>query len=214
MRRFRVLHYKSGIDGKVVDNAIGFWTKVVNLWDWKTWFLPWYSHDEIWVPDETTGAFRDDFGACTEIFLGTCYSSTMGQIRTKEPKRRFEINGTRKLPASEVLTHPERWDYTEFEVEDYEFEWGCDWMDIQVEFNKGYAKRDISKFFPVIRHLVKQDKLRYICSEFGYNACAMFNIFKNIGHGIISPLRLARKMPWIRNLVTGKLVRGNDGDKS
>ncbi len=34
--RFRVLHYKSGIDGKVIDNAIGFWTKMMNLWDWKT----------------------------------------------------------------------------------------------------------------------------------------------------------------------------------
>ncbi len=201
MKKFRVLHYKSGIDGKVVDNAIGFWTKLMNLWDWKTWFLPAYSHSEIWVPDEN-GVFSIPHGPST-FYFGTCYSSTMGQIRTEGA----QVNGTRKLLASVMLKHPERWDYTEFEVRDTAFTLGDDYMENEVGLNEGYAKRDISKFFPIIRHFVKQDKRRNICSEFVHNACVMFRVLLR-PFKVISPLRLARKMPWIRNLVTGKLVKG------
>ena len=211
-KRFRVLHYKSGIDGKVVDNAIGFWTKVINLWDWKTWFLPWYSHSEIWVPHPWAlpsahgGNFVEYDSLLKEnVFVGTCYSSTMGQIREKET--RFAISGTRKLPASEVLKHPERWDYTEFEVPDKVSANGMRLMEFLVITNKGYAKRDISKFFPIVRHFVKQDALRYICSEFGHKVCVVFKVLKGPGK-VISPLRLARKMPWIKDLVTGKLLKG------
>ena len=213
MRRFRVLHYRSAIDGNMVDNAIGFWTKVMNLWDWKTWFLPWYSHSEIWVPDERSGFSlisstiypgRDSLVNKTH-YHGTCYTSTMGQIRTEGA----QVNGTRKLLASVVLKHPERWDFTEFEVPDHIFQRGLRWMEVEVRHNKGYAKRDISKFFPIIRHFVKQDKARNICSEFAHNACIAFVKFP-YPFKVISPLRLARKMPWIRNLVTGKLVREND----
>ncbi len=199
MKRFRVLHYKSGIDGKVVDNAIGFWTKVVNLWDWKTWFLPWYSHSEIWVPDPEAGFEKCYDGVDLLKPDGTCYTSTMGQISTEGA----QISGNRKLLASVVLKHPERWDYTEFEVPDHIFERGLRWMEVEVKFNQGYAKRDISKFFPIMRHFVKQDKLRNICSEFVHNACTAFIVLPR-PFKVISPLRLARKMPWIRNLVTGK----------
>lgn len=210
MKKFRVLHYKSGIDGKVVDNAIGIWTKIVNLWDWKTWFLPAYSHDEIWVPDERCGFEKCYDGIDLLRPAGTCYSSTMGQIRDKEAAmidKHGAHAGTRKLLASVVLKHPERWDYTEFEVEDHIFERGMRCMEYRVKMNKGYSKRDISKFFPVVRHFVKQDPLRDICSEFVQNLCVVFRVLKG-PFKVISPLRLARKMPWIRNLVTGKLVKG------
>ena len=207
-KRFRVLDYKSGIDGKVVDNAIGFWTKVVNLWDWKTWFLPWYSHTEIWVPGERSG-FRTrpiiaGGGRVKYVtrFHGTCYSSTMGQIRTEGA----QVKGTRKLFASIVLKHPERWDYTEFEVGDKDFAIGMRYMEGEVQHNEGYAKRDISKFFPIIRHFVKQDMFRNICSEFGHNACVMFGVLLG-KFKVISPLRLARKMPWIKTLVGNKIVK-------
>ncbi len=208
MKKFRVLHYRSTIDGNMVDNAIGFWTKVVNLWDWKTWFLPSYSHSEIWVPDEN-GNFSvlyadEEYGGYIEYFVGTCYSSTMGQIRTEGA----QVSGTRRLLASVVLKHPERWDYTEFETySDVDFRELINWMNSSVDRNRGYAKRDISKFFPIIRHLVKQDPQRYICSEFVFSACIMSDVIEDYPK-VISPLRLARKMPWIRNLVTDKLVRG------
>lgn len=202
MKRFRVLHYRSAIDGNMVDNAIGFWTKVMNLWDIRTWRLPAYSHTEIWVPDGH-GRFSTSYTCHPITYCGTCYTSTMGQIRTEGA----QVEGTRRLLASVVLKHPECWDYTEFEVPDDVFANGMRCMAYRVLMNKGYAKRDISKFFPIVRHLVKQDPLRDICSEFAQNLCVVFRVLAG-PFKVISPLRLARKMPWIRNLKTGKLVKG------
>jgi len=90
------------------ERGIGKW---IVRW---TWFLAlfynWkalkynYSHEELWIPDED-----GKFGLPWARLSGQCFSSTT----------RGGAKGVRFAPASEVLKHPERWKYIEFEVDAY-----------------------------------------------------------------------------------------------
>lgn len=190
--KIRFLLYKAGIDGKYVDNGISFWTGVINLpkviWQERMWNLKkwgkavWdfikraYSHTEIWKPDKKGMFITPPENLATKplikwfksnVFTGTCYTSTMGQVRNKNAPPE---DGTVKRPANQVLKNPERWDYVEVDLEDKDFDRLIYWMDLEVENNLGYGKRDTLKFFGLG---FLADKLRNICSEFDHNGAVV-----------------------------------------
>lgn len=202
MRKVRFLLYKAGIDGKAVDNGISFWTGLINLpkviWQERTWNLKkwgkavWdfikraYSHTEIWKPNKkgmfitlpeslATKPLKKWFKS--NVCAGTCYTSTMGQARNKNAPPE---DGTVKRPAAGVLKHPKRWDYVEVDLEDEDFDRLIYWMDLEVENNLGYGKRDTLNFFGLG---FLADKLRNICSEFNHNGVVVAMI-----KGFIAPI--------------------------
>jgi hypothetical protein len=71
----------------------------------------------------------------------------------------------------------------------------------------GYGKRDISKFFPVVRHIVPNEKIRNICSEFCRNFMTMAAFFKK--SKLVSP----RLMAWEIYRKTGTLPVQVSGSK-
>ncbi len=161
------------------------WKYIVN-WLITIWTMSRYSHCEIWTPEEVEG-FSNVFEEMSGIpgfyggddYFGTCYTATM----------RGKANGTVKRDASEVLDHPEHWDYVEIEIDANQYQSLLTWMKTAVASNKGYARRDLLKFiFPYHR----PDDERYICSEF-VNEMLFFVGFFWEG-GIISPKALAKKL--------------------
>jgi hypothetical protein len=159
------------------------------------------SHEEIWEADEVFGCFNqierqlkfDGAGVVSRRapnnYLGRCWTSTM----------RDDANGTVVRPASQVLKTPDNWCYVEYEVperDDLSIEQERDWifsifdasyisrgtygdglayMQHEVDHNLGYAKHDLMKFAPVLRHLISDPK-RNICSEFCHNAKVCFGL--------------------------------------
>jgi len=149
---FRLLFYRPKVDGKWIDNAIAIWTRLWNLKAPKNLIC---SHVEIWIPE--SNVFVKD-----GKFVGMCYSSTMGQIRSKNTIG----DGVRKAPAADILKHPERWFYCQFDdvsKKNYE-QLVCD-MEKDIANNQGYDMKLIWSFF-WIRRDVDGDKDKYICSEF------------------------------------------------
>ncbi len=124
----RVIAYKSKVDGHLLDNIIGTSTKIKSILTGKWGELKFnYSHMELWEPNEAREFVHiDDSG--NPHYLGTCYTSTT----------RGEAKGVVKRPASEVLTHPDRWDYWEIEVDAGCWEPVKEWF--REEIGKGYDK--------------------------------------------------------------------------
>ncbi len=160
MKRYRTLFYHSKWgDGHVIDNAIALTTQAYNLWRfydpvlWDVVKLG-LSHEEIWVPNENGLFARLISRTATEDmkcgYTGTCYTSTMGQVRGSNNVG----DGTCKRNAALVLKHPERWSYTEHEVSDYKYDLMVWYLEKQVAENKGYG--------------LGPDK--NICSEISHNA--------------------------------------------
>lgn len=178
--RLRLLLYKAGTDGKLLDNAISAWTKLFN------WNTGPYSHAEIWVPDENE-RFTGIIYYHAEIYHGTCYTSTMGQTRNKNAPPE---DGVVKRPAYQVLKHPERWDYMEFDVPIWAFKLAVTWANHQVHKNKGYDKKAIASYFIRFFGWVPHSKDKFICSEF----CAYFLRICTIlvPWAVPSPRRLSR----------------------
>ena len=142
----------------LVDDAISWWTWFGNIGTGP------YSHVEIWTPAERGMFITHPLKASKlnkiEVYTkihGTCWTSTM----------RGDNNGTVKRPASEVLKNPKRWDYVEIDIPEDDYSRLIYWMQLEVENNKGYGKRDLLKFFGLGMFA---DKLRNICSEFTHNA--------------------------------------------
>ena len=77
------------------------------------------------------------------------------------------MKGTCLRPASEVLTHPERWDVGVIAtITDGCYKRGMPWIKAEVDGNKGYDKLCIADFFnPLRRWLPLHDKWKQICSE-------------------------------------------------
>ncbi len=72
-----------------------------------------FSHVSVWFPDENGIFTLNNIGAHADTqYAGQCFSSTT----------RGDSKGVRFAPASEVLHHPERWMYQEYEVADKEIE--------------------------------------------------------------------------------------------
>jgi len=175
-----MLFYKPARDGKWIDNAISGWTRIWNLGIPKELVC---SHQEIWTPDTNNlGHWMD----------GWCWTSTMGQVRNKGTK----YNGVCCRPASEILKHPERWYYAEFDVCDEAYKKMVEFMQDEVKNNKGYDVSMILNFFIPIG-IGRKDK--WICSEFS-NAAAKIGLgcqctdYKDIADALsdkFSPMRTA-----------------------
>ena len=133
----------------LMDDLISWWT-----WLWNIGTGP-YGHAEVWLPDESM--FDCGLPHCADCYFGTCYTSTL----------RDNYKGTCKRPASEVIKHPERWDYVEVEIEEKDYNRLVYWMDLEVENNKGYdMKASLSHLTPWRFHDIDKNN----CSEFGHNA--------------------------------------------
>ena len=193
MKHYRTLYYRAKFgDGHILDNIIA----------WGTMYEggeP-FSHCEIQTPDEN-GNFVESKrvpipcpdnkpGCCTchyklvESFVGTCWTSTM----------RGDHDGTVKRDASMVLTHPERWWYSEHEVSDGQFNRMIRHMEAEVRDNLGYSKWELAKFIPILRHFISPDIWRNICSEFCHNAMCVARTFSTF-FAIVSPRKLAKLDP-------------------
>ena len=191
MMKFRTLFYMAGVDGKLVDNGIAAWTQLIHSWrllnkEQRAIILKGFSHEEIWLPDER-GSF--EFGYFRiyhdrHYYNGTCYTSTMGQLRDKNAPA---SNGTVKRPASEVLKHPGRWCFAEFEIRASSYTLLEAYLKREVANNRGYGKKDIGKFFGLG---FMSDPNRNICSELGNNAMITADILEGLFR-VVSPLMSA-----------------------
>lgn len=162
MAKYRTLFYHSRWnDKKWIDNAIALSTQAYNLWrmiDPVAWEIVklGLSHEEIWVPDEGYFDYGPDAeevamsGVYDSGYLGTCYTSTLGQVRGGNNVG----NGTCKRDASLVLKHPERWSYTEHDVPLWRFDAMMAYLNMEVRKNNGYGL----------------GPNKNICSEVGHNA--------------------------------------------
>ena len=142
-----------------------------------------YSHVEIWIPDED-GRFKSILNIgqpcshkgclahcshpcefCGRIsgnhYLGQCFSSTT----------RGDAEGVRFAPASEVLKHPERWDYIEVEVDDERFEVALD--EAKRLVGNGY---DYGYIISFLQPFIVQKESDWACSEF----CDWFGFLNHI----------------------------------
>lgn len=168
-----MLFYRPAKDGKWLDNLIAFWTTIWNMVMPKALRC---SHQEIWTDNN-------------------CWTSTMGQIRNKGTK----YNGVCVRPASEVLFHPERWFYAEFQVCDEAYNRMIAFMQDEVKNNKGY---DVSMIFNFFLPIGIGSKDKWICSEFS-NAAALAGLgcrcsdYKKIAAALktkFSPMRTANTL--------------------
>ncbi len=205
---------------RLFDDGISLWTGLFNP------FTPGYSHWEGWVPRENGGQFvqfkqiPDDIYGEIAGYFGTCYTSTM----------RGNDNGTVSRPASTVFTHPERWEYIEFEVTDESFEEAKAWADERVAGKHKYSMKDIRRFFMplwLLRKLKWDDPDREICSEHGEGwAVRLYSYSRNMNMNlwvlykilIRSPRRLWRDLVKRHHvptysLATGQRVRDERGKR-
>ena len=122
-----------------------------------------FSHEEIWLPDKEYNRIHNTFGDGFVAektggsanfnfcgYIGECFSSTT----------RGAADGVRFAPASEVLKHPERWSYIEFEVDPERLE-------VALEESKKIVglKYDFWGVFGFIQPFAFQDPKKYFCSE-------------------------------------------------
>ncbi len=211
--RIRILFYKAKFpDGHIIDDGISLWTGFLALISFGWNRLKYnYSHVEVWLPDEDGRFFgcghrrggaasissNDDetFSATVNLplyeleYYGQCFSSTT----------RGKWNGVRFAPASQVLTHPDRWDYIECEVDKDGLELALELARIQV--GKAYDYKGIIPgfFWPWNIH----NKNKWYCSEL----CSWFANICDLTekwHERISPRKLAHVL--VRD-TRGKMVK-------
>lgn len=137
----------------VVGRAIVAWTWVLGLfYNWKVLKYN-YSHEECWIPGQLEGISQRIFVADWKnkpLYRGQCFSSTT----------RGGAEGVRFACVSEVLHHPERWDYIECEVDPERLE-------VAVEEAKKLVGRkyDYWGIFGFVQPFIVQDPKKYFCSE-------------------------------------------------
>ncbi len=178
MANIRFLFYKAAVDGKWLDDAISIYTGIFPC----NWGTKGYSHVECWFADEN-GEFEildPEPQHCGDDnwdvkYAGQCFSSTT----------RGDAKGVRFAPASEVLRHPERWDYQEFEVKGKTLRIIKGWCALQVGLKYDFAGL-FGFFLPFNIH----NERRWYCSEVcGYTAY-LFSLIKHRKR--ISPRRLSK----------------------
>jgi len=142
-----------------------------------------YSHEEIWLPDEDECFERVSMPMeCDKIlsreYLGKCFSSTT----------RGDAEGVRFAPASEVLKHPERWDYVECIVSDNAYE------GFKAEADKLVGKKyDFLGIFGFLNPFPVHSKMKWYCSEICNWAKKLLRITRKKSKRI-SPRKSAYKM--------------------
>ena len=175
--KIRFLVYRASQERwNIVGHAIALWTAILPC-NWGRWKY-WYSHVEVWFPDEDAGFEKCYDGIDLLRPAGECFSSTT----------RGDAEGTRFIPANELLKHPERWDYIECECPRPEFmETVRVWC--QAQEGKPYDFKGLFGFFWPWNI---DNKNKWYCSELcAYTACLLrlLPLYERI-----SPRRLAAKL--------------------
>lgn len=189
--KVRFLFYRASQERwNLIGHLIAIYTALLPV-NWRSWKY-WYSHVEIWLPDES-GRFVAGSRKGYERFrgsglyvypmkykyVGQCFSSTT----------RGGAKGVRFIAASELLKHPERWDYIGCEVEDWRVEVALD----EAEKLVGKKYDFLALFFGFFTPFRLHDKNKWYCSElagwFAYLIKALLKRFFRI-----SPRRFAAKL--------------------
>jgi len=199
MRKFRIIFTQSQFDGKFLDNGISGWTWLINLGFKRKHKIPWSvynalrsAHVEVWTPGYL-GNFEDGlYYNRTFAYLGKCWTSTL----------QGENDGVCVRPASEVLSNPKGIFYTEFSVNDLDYEDMIADMEKDVENNQGYEKKLIKRYFGLE---VEDSPDHYICSEFVSEKLMRAGIF--IGSVNPSPFRIALEL-WLKGQAFYDLATG------
>jgi len=190
--KIRFLFYKAKQNGKWLDNGISTWTWLLALARLDFESLEYdYSHVEFWMPD-SEGNFekRDIIASDTPdhvFYLDKCFSSTT----------RGKWNGVRFAPANEVLKHPERWAYMEFEVDDLLWQSTLTFMEMQLGM-----LYDFPGIFGFFLPWNTQDKNKWYCSEICARIAFVLGLTDKL-YKRISPRRLAKVLDGkLKGLVT------------
>ena len=138
-----------------------------------------FSHVEMWFPDED-----DYFGSAWQYGPKTTMNTITGQCFSSTT--RGDAEGVRFAPASEVLKHPERWMYQEFEVDEEDVE-------AQLPVMKNWCgwKYDFAGIFGFFLPWNPEDEEKWYCSELCAHLCYCFDIIDE-PHKRISPRRLTK----------------------
>jgi len=179
--------YHKGKDSWV-GRGIVIWTWILALvrFDFKNLKFN-FSHVEVWFPDKNYPNYYDGFGGLDVwstmvhggrryLWYGQCFSSTT----------RGDAEGVRFAPATQVLHHPERWMYQEYEVDDEIVKVAGPVM----RFITGY-KYDFAGLFGFFLPWNPEKPDRYYCSELCAWLAWQFRIVQQ-WHKRISPRRLAK----------------------
>jgi len=177
--KVRFLYHKP-IGERGVGKAIVGLTWVYALfYSWKALKFN-YSHEEIWLPNED-GFFNSPWVQEADIkihYYDKCFSSTT----------RGDAEGVRFAPASEVLKHPERWDYVECIVGDDAYE------GFKAEADKLVGKKyDFLGIFGFLNPFPVHSKMKWYCSEICNWAKKLLGITRKKSKRI-SPRKSAYKM--------------------
>lgn len=206
MTKVRNMFYKpEWFDGNSLDNGIDIYTRHANFWvnpaklnmgiieRWKLLGKLSCSHAEMWFPDEN-GCFEEVIkvepsirsevsgGYITTTFISqhekTVYRGQMFTSTMRMNAANGNTDGIVMRPASDVLKHPGRWRYSEFEVPKAAVDSSMAWCREMVANNKGYDKKDIAKFFTLNGKKRIQDVNdgKLICS--GATWAAMWKIWE------------------------------------
>lgn len=168
MKEFRILFYRAKLgDGKWIDDGINIWSWIANQGfrikhkiPLKVYNKLACSHVEGLEPENLPeGGYT--FGERVTKFLGTCWTSTLGQASAKGRK----YNGACKRPADEVLKHPKRWFYATVQMPDVAYEYFINSLQEAVDAKSKYETPLLRRFF-MPNSWVKDDPNEYICSEF------------------------------------------------
>lgn len=92
-----------------------------------------FSHEEIWIASHCGAFIAPDENNKTK-YLGQCFSSTTRGLD----------DGVRFAPASEVLKHPKRWMYIEWECDQYDFDYAM--VRARKRIGRKYDFRGVSGF--------------------------------------------------------------------
>jgi len=194
MTKVRNVFYKpKWFDGKSLDNTIDVYTRLANylanpaglelglIERCKLLSKLSCSHVENWSPDEdgefiniqTHYNFIRNESSINKFFYGQMFTSTMRQNAANG-----NTDGIVMRPASDILTHPERWMYSEFDVPKAALDYSMAWCKEMVDNNKGYDKKDIYNFFKIDGKKRIQDinDGKLICS--GATWAAMYKIWE------------------------------------
>ncbi len=184
LTKVRNMFYKpKWFDGKSLDNTIDVYTRCANyvanpagldlgfIKRWKLLSKLSCSHVEFQFPSGF-GDFESPSIVKT-VQDSKMFTSTMIMNAANGGK-----DGIVMRPASDILTHPDRWMFSEFDVPKEGMEYSMAWCNEMVGGNQGYDKKDIWRFFELNGkkriHDVNDGKL--ICS--GATWAAIYKIWE------------------------------------
>lgn len=204
LTKVRNVFYKpKWFDGKSLDNGIDVYTRWANYFAnpaglelgfierWKLLSNLSCSHAEIQFPSGF-GDFE------SPSIIKTVQDSQMFTSTMIMNGANGYTDGIVMRPASDILTHPERWYYSEFDVPKAALDYSMAWCKEMVDNNKGYDKKDIWRFFELNGKKRIQDVNdgKLICS--GATWAAMYKIWEWCKKNIL--LQDDKDMLWYRIL--------------